>query len=211
MRPIGIFGGTFDPIHYGHLRTALELKLRVSLAEVRFVPSASPPHRQDALAAGASRVEMVRAAIAGAEGFVLDEREFGREGPSYTVDTLESLRDENPRTPLCLLMGMDAFLSLPEWYRWRDLISFAHIVVAHRPGWQASAGGELGKLFDQCNTIDVEALRETLCGRIYVSPVTQLEISATDLRDGIRAGFDPRYLVPDSVRRIIIDSECYAA
>ena len=210
MRPIGIFGGTFDPIHCGHLRTALELRQHLGLQEVRFIPSASPPHRDEVSAGAASRVDMVRAAIDGEDGFVLDEREFDRDGPSYTVDTLESLREENPDTPLCLIMGMDAFLSLPTWNRWQELLSLAHIVVAHRPGWQASADGELGELLNCCNTNDAGALQNSPCGLICVTPVTQLEISATDLRDGLRVGMDPKYLVPDGVRRIIIDSECYA-
>lgn len=210
MRSIGIFGGTFDPIHYGHLRTALELKQRLSLAEVRFIPCAEPPHRKEAPVAGASRVEMVRAAIAGEPGFAVDEREFNREGPSYTVDTLRSIREENPDAPLCLLMGMDAFLGLTRWHNWNELFTLAHIIVAHRPGWRASAAGALGEVLHDRNTREIAELHSSLCGRIYVTPVTQLEISATDLRDGIGAGIDPKYLVPESVRKMLLESEIYA-
>ncbi len=210
MGPIGIFGGTFDPIHYGHLRTALELKERLSLAEVRFIPCADPPHRNAAPVAGMSRVEMVRAAIADEPGFVVDEREFNRDGPSYTVDTLRSIREENAEAPLCLLMGMDAFLGLTQWHRWTELLSLAHIIVAHRPGWRASAEGALGELLRDRNTNEISELHGSLCGRIYVTPVTQLEISATELREGISAGLDPRYLVPDSVRQMLLESEIYA-
>ena len=210
MGPIGIFGGTFDPIHYGHLRTALELKERLSLNEVRFIPCADPPHRQSEPVAGASRLEMVRAAVADEPGFVVDEREFDREGPSYTVDTLRSIREEIADIPLCLLMGMDAFLSLTEWYCWKELFSLAHIVVAHRPGWRVSADGALGELLRDRNTNEISELHGSVCGRIYVTPVTQLEISATELREGLNAGLDPRYLVPDSVRQMLLEAELYA-
>jgi len=132
--PIGIFGGTFDPIHYGHLRTAFELWQTLKLAEVRFMPSGNPPHRVRTLADAALRVQMVRAAVADQPAFVVDDREVRRAGASYTVDTLTELRAEFPHRSLCLLLGMDAFLGLPGWHRWRELFDLAHLVVAVRPG-----------------------------------------------------------------------------
>ena len=145
MRPIGIFGGTFDPIHYGHLRTALELKERLEFAAVHFVPVANPPHRSAPLNDGKLRLRMVEAAIRGEPGFVADDRELKRPGLSYTVDTLASFRAElGADRPLCLLLGMDAFLGLPQWHRWRELLDLAHVVVAHRPGWEVPRVGELG-------------------------------------------------------------------
>ena len=209
MGPIGIFGGTFDPIHYGHLRTALELQRRISLAEVRFIPCAEPPPRDAEPVAGASRLDMIRAAIADEPSFVVDDREFEREGPSYTVETLGSLRSENPETPLCLLMGMDSFLGLPDWYRWEELVKLSHIVVAQRPGWRAPGDGPLGDLLQTCGTEDVMSLHGSLSGAVFVTAVTQLEISATGLRDALNAGLDPRFLLPDSVRKIIVESGCY--
>src|SRR5690606_32888062 len=132
----GIFGGTFDPIHYGHLRTALELKHVLDLAVVHFVPCANPPHRATPMTDGALRMRLVQAAIADEPGFVADDRELERAGLSYTVDTLFSLRAEFKARPICLLLGMDAFVSLPQWHRWNELLDLAHIVVAHRPGWE---------------------------------------------------------------------------
>src|SRR5204863_186003 len=132
--PIGIFGGTFDPIHYGHLRTAFELWQTLKLAEVRFMPSGNPPHRVRTLADAALRVQMVRVAVADQPAFIVDDREVRRAGASYTFDTLTELRRENPERSLCLLLGMDAFLGLPSWHRWRELFELAHVVVAHRPG-----------------------------------------------------------------------------
>jgi len=209
MGPIGIFGGTFDPIHYGHLRTALELLQRLSLTEIRFVPCADPPHRETRPTAGASRLEMVKAAVAEQPSFVVDDREFKREGPSYSVETLRSLRNEYPSVSLCLLMGMDAFLGLPEWYQWEELTELAHLVVAHRPGWLAPEHGALGELLLERGTAEVTSLHDSQCGRVFVTPVTQLEISATELRTSLGAGLDPRFLMPDSVRTMIIESGCY--
>jgi nicotinate-nucleotide adenylyltransferase len=154
---------------------------------------------------------MLEAALAAEPGFVIDERELERSGPSYTVDTLASLREEFPETALCLLVGMDAFLDLPTWHDWRKLLAFAHLVVAHRPGWQAPQKGLLGDLIRQHKTTAAHDLRERVAGSIHIEPVTQLEVSSTELRRSIRAGIEPRYLLPDSVWRIIVSTHCYAA
>jgi nicotinate-nucleotide adenylyltransferase len=210
MRPIGIFGGTFDPIHYGHLRTALELKVLLDLERVHIVPCANPPHRTAPMSDGALRLRMVQAAIRDEPGFVADDRELVRAGVSYTIDTLASFRAELPGRSLCLLLGMDAFLGLPQWRRWRELTTLAHIVVAHRPGWDVPTTGTLGELLREHRAPGAEELARKAAGFVHVQPVTQLEISSTDLRDSLRAGRDPKFLVPDSVREIIIETECYA-
>jgi len=180
--PMGIFGGTFDPIHYGHLRTAYELLATLRLPEMRFMPAGDPPHRNSTVASNELRLEMVRAATAGQPGFTVDDREMRREGPSYTVETLAELRAEAPQRPLCLVVGMDAFLGLPKWHRWRDLLSLAHLVVAHRPGWRAPSLGPLGELLVDHGTGTVSDLHEAVSGRIYIH----------------------------AVRRIIVESGCYA-
>ncbi len=145
MQPIGVFGGTFDPIHCGHLRTAFELWQELQLAEVRFLPTGTPPHRDQLYASPELRLKMVQAAVADQPSFVVDDREVRRSGVSYSVDTLTELRREYPHRSLCLLLGMDAFLGLPHWHRWRELLTLAHIVVAHRPGWRAPTTGPLGR------------------------------------------------------------------
>jgi nicotinate-nucleotide adenylyltransferase len=208
--PIGIFGGTFDPIHYGHLRTAFELYQLLGLPEVRFMPAGNPPHRETTFAGNALRLRMVEAAIVGQPGFTLDDRELRRSGPSYSVDTLGELRAEHPERPLCLVIGMDAFLGLPGWHRWRDLLELGHLVVAHRPGWEAPATGTLGELLAARGTAAVSDLHGLKHGRIYIHAVTQLEISSTEVRALIAAGRDPRFLMPDGVRDIILDTGCYA-
>lgn len=210
MQPIGIFGGTFDPIHFGHLRTAFELWQALRLTEVRFVPASNPPNRDEPLADAALRLAMVKAAIAGQPAFVVDDREMRRSGVSYSVDTLAELRAEYPDRSLCLLLGMDAFLGLPNWHRWRELFDLAHVVVAHRPGWKAPTMGPLGEVMVDRGTGTVRELHDKAAGRIYVLAVTQLEISSTELRQLIVAGHDPRYLVPDEVRAIIRETRCYA-
>jgi len=208
--PVGLFGGTFDPIHYGHLRTAYELWQSLRLAQVRFLPTGNPPHREPSLASTELRVQMVQAAIAGNEAFVLDDRETRREGLSYSVDTLLDLRRDFPERSLCLLLGMDAFLGMPHWHRWRDIFDLAHVVVAHRPGWKAPITGPLGEVMVDRGTGSVRELHAAPAGRVYVHAVTQLEIASTDLRQLILAGRDLRYLVPDAVRDLIATSGCYA-
>src|SRR5580658_6567784 len=208
--PIGVFGGTFDPIHYGHLRTAFELLQALRLAQVRFMPTGSPPHREAPLASSELRLEAVRAAVAGQPGFSVDDREIRRGGLSYSVDTLTELRREHPQRSLCLLLGMDAFLGMPTWHRWREIFELAHVAVAHRPGWKAPITGPLGEVMVDRGTGSVRDLHSSIAGRIHVHAVTQLEIASTDLRALILSGRDLRYLVPDAVRELIVRSGCYA-
>jgi nicotinate-nucleotide adenylyltransferase len=152
---------------------------------------------------------MVRAATEGQHGFLVDDREIRREGPSYSVDTLATLRAEHPDRSLCLIVGMDAFLGLPKWYQWREILQLAHVVVAHRPGWRAPGMGPLGELLVDRGTGRIGDLHESRAGCIYIHAVTQLEISSTEVRTLVSAGRDPRFLMPDSVRKIILESQCY--
>lgn len=209
LSPMGVFGGTFDPIHYGHLRTAFELMDAVHLAEVRFLPAGTPPHRETPEAEARLRLEMVQAAIAGQPGFIVDDRELRREGPSYSVDTLLDLRAEFAHRSICLIVGMDAFLGLPQWYHWREILQLAHVVVAHRPGWRAPDMGPLGELLVDLGTGRVRDLHESRAGRIYIHAVTQLEIASSTIRGIVRQGRDPRFLMPDPVCRLIAESGCY--
>lgn len=208
--PIGIFGGAFDPVHLGHLRTGFELLSVLQLARLHWVPTGEPRHRHSAIAPAALRVEMLQAAIANEPRFVVDSRELTREGPSYSLDTLLEFRSEWPQTPLCLILGMDAFLGLPTWHRWQELTSLAHLIVAHRPGWQPPEQGPLARLLAEHRTQERAELHARPHGRIYIHAVTALDIASSELRRIVLAGEDPRYLVPEPVRRIILESQCYA-
>lgn len=207
--PVGLFGGSFDPVHVGHLRTAWELLTDLALAEVRFIPSRTPPHRAAAIGSAAQRLGMLEASIAGQPGFVVDDRELRREGPSYTVDTLVSLRASQPQTPLVLILGMDAFLGLPGWHRWREIPGLAHIVVVERPGWTPQFEGELGQLYTERQLHEAAVLRAAPAGGILLRQVTQLQIASSAIRSLIAAGGDPRFLVPDSVRKLIQANRIY--
>ena len=177
--------------------------------EVRFMPCGDPPHRGETFADAKLRYEMVRVATEHQAGFTVDDRELRRSGPSYSMDTLTTLREEFPERPLCLILGMDAFLNLTTWHRWEEIIDVAHIVVAHRPGWRAPDIGPLGELIAEHGTHRVDDLHETRQGRIHIHAVTQLEISSTEIRDLVAVGRDPRFLMPDEVRDVIARSRCY--
>ena len=211
MSPIGIFGGTFDPIHYGHLRTAFEMLQALEFGEVCFVPSGDPPHRGETFADAELRLEMVRVATVNQPGLLVDDRELRRDGPSYTIDTLESFREEQGDTPIGLIVGMDAFLGFTSWYRWDEILDMAHIVVAHRPGWKAPDIGALGELITEHGTHRIEDLHANRNGYIHIHAVTQLEIASTEIRELVAAGRDPRFLMPDAVRDVILNTNCYAS
>lgn len=211
MTPLGVFGGTFDPIHYGHLRTAFEMLQALRFGDVHFIPCSDPPHRGETFAPAVQRMRMVELALAGQDGFVADDRELSRAGPSYTIDTLNDLREEFPERALGLILGMDAFLGLHTWHRWHEILDVAHVVVAHRPGWKAPDMGPLGDLIAERGTHRVEDLHNELNGRIHIHAVTQLEIASTEIRDLVAAGRDPRFLMPDAVRDEIDRSGCYSS
>jgi nicotinate-nucleotide adenylyltransferase len=199
-KPLAILGGTFDPVHNAHLRVAWEAAEQLD-AEVRLIPANFPPHRDQPVASADERAAILRAALRGQDKLLIDERELGREGPSWTIDTLIELRDEiGPERPLVLLVGADAFLGLPSWHRWGELFDYAHIGVLTRPGHEiATLPTELRIKVASRRTSDPNALLAPPCGRVLPMPVTPLEISATLIRDVLASGGEPRYLVPDAV------------
>ena len=209
-QPIGIFGGTFDPIHHGHLRVALDILEELNLAEIRFIPSRQPPHRTRPGATPEQRLSMLQQAISEQAGFVLDDREFQRSGPSYMVDTLDSLRAEWPQTPLCLLLGLDAFRELHTWYRWQAIPELANLLIMHRPGNHPyDLPTELKQWLTVSQTTDTVELQQHKFGRVLFHPVTQLAISATSIRARIAQGLSPRYLLPEAVHHYIDEQNLY--
>lgn len=213
---IGIFGGTFDPIHFGHLRLAQEAVSALGLQQVQFIPAGEPWQRGAPRAPASQRLEMVKLACASNPQFMVDDREIRRHGPSYTVDTLTELRTElGSDRPLCLLLGADAFLGLVTWHRWQDIFCLAHCAVAHRPGFaQSSWAGNMPPALQQAlaerQTTDPSALTKTPAGQILIYPLTPLEISASHIRTELQQGKSPRYLVPDTVLDYISQNKLYS-
>lgn len=215
MKPVGILGGTFDPIHYGHLRLAEEMRELAGLQQIRFIPAGNPPHRDAPQVSALHRSAMVKLAIADHPDFVLDEREVKRTAKCFTVDTLRELRSELGETqPLCLLMGGDAFLQLHTWHQWEKLLNLAHIVVGYRPGYTLeerihSAMPELRNHYQQrlCN---VDFLSQHPGGGIAELAIPKLEISATLIRNRVAENRTIRYLLPATVANYIYQHHLYA-
>jgi nicotinate-nucleotide adenylyltransferase len=215
MSPIGILGGTFDPIHFGHLRLAQEVAEQLRLAEVRFMPGGTPPHRAAPVASAAHRLAMVRLAVAGNALFTVDARETMSEAPAYTVDTLTALRSEvGAAQSLVLLLGADAFLDLAAWSRWHRLFDLAHIAVAYRPGfpvdtWQSRMPQPLAAEYNARLMHQPFSVHVAPAGGIVVVPIAALDISATMIREATRRGRNSRYLLPDSIYQYMQEHEIY--
>ena len=204
-QPLGIFGGTFDPVHFGHLRLAEESADALGLAGVRWIPAGQPTLRGAPTVSAAQRLEMVRLAIAGNPRFELDAAEVESAQPSYTVPTLERLRRPEvcgAQRPLVLLVGADAFAGMGHWHRWMSLFDLAHIAVAHRPGFPIDAARlppELAHVFAQRFCAEPALLAKSPAGCIVPFAMTQLDISATKIRALLSTRLSPRYLMPDGL------------
>ena len=206
---IGILGGTFDPVHFGHLRPALDVKLALGLEEIRLIPAHIPPHRGQPQASSHQRIHMLQTAVEGIGGFTVDARECERDGPSYTLDTLMSLRQDLPAETLCLLVGMDAFRGLPTWHRWRELLDHCHMVVMTRPLARFPDQGELADYIQRHRVWDINVLREHGSGLLCLQEVTQLEISGTRLRRLLASGEPADFLLPARVLEMIHTNHLY--
>lgn len=210
-RPLeGVFGGTFDPVHYGHLRSALELVERLQLERLRLMPSARPPHRVAPACAAEHRAAMVELAVAGEPTLVCDKRELAREGSSYTIDSLTELRDElGAEVGLCMVMGCDAVLGIPGWHRWRELLDRAHVVILARPGWALPRSGEVADWLREHRLAERGDLRQRPAGGIVIEELRPLAISSTEIRELLAAGLSARYLMPQPVLEYIRDHQLY--
>lgn len=206
-RPIGILGGTFDPVHNGHLRVALEACEHLELDHVRLIPLNLPGHRAAPRAPAESRLAMLR--LVERAPLVVDDCEIARGGVSYTVDTLVALRRRWPGRALCLIVGRDAFQSLPTWHRAGQLLELAHVVVAARASDAAPAAPGLDELIGSAQSLRVDDLHSHPAGRVYFLDIPLLPIASSDLRARRAAGRDLRYLLPDAVLDFVLARGLY--
>lgn len=195
-----IYGGTFDPVHNGHLRLAIEISDRLGVGYVSLVPCHIPPHRGQTGASSSQRLEMLRLAVASEPQLRIDDRELGREGASYTADTLRQLRNElGPDEPLVMVVGTDAFASFDRWREWQQIPDLAHVVVVRRPGPSLALSGQPARLLAERGVAGPEALHQRPCGAFLELDPPLLDISATGIRERVGDGRSPRYLLPDPV------------
>lgn len=209
MQSIGILGGTFDPVHHGHLRLALEAIQRLGLSEVRFIPLSIPNHRPPPQASNELRKAMLDAAVADESTLIVDDRELRRPGVSYTVDTLESLREELGNASIALLLGADAFATLEDWHAWQRLIELAHIAVVARPGEAPHMSATLQSWAAARTASNPAVLRETPCGSIVQLAPPFLDISSSGIRKRIADDVQVRYLLPDATYALIDQHKLY--
>ena len=212
MQLIGLLGGTFNPIHNAHLRLAQELADALNFSEVRFIPSANPPHKPAPKISALQRAAMVQSAIAANPLFKLDTRELERDGASYTIDTLISLQEElGGGVALCLIMGSDAFSKLNTWHRWQALLDYCHIILVQRPtsATQPQLAEELSVLLHDHYTENVSDLADENAGYIHMQKITALDITSTNIRALLAANLSPRYLMPDNVLDYIQHNKLY--
>ncbi len=206
---IGIYGGTFNPVHYGHLRTAIDIYERLALDELRLLPCALPAHRGIPEASAKMRLDMLQRAIKNHPQLCIDDRELKRTGVSYMVDTLASIRAEiGQKTALLLVIGSDAFNNLSTWHQWQKLFDYAHIGVMIRP---MISPRSLNDFYRQRQVSDIHSLKSVASGKIYFQQVTQLDISATSIRQMLAEHKNPSFLLPESVIEYIQAHQLYGA
>ncbi len=216
-KKIGILGGTFNPIHYGHLAAAQEVCDRLKLDRILFIPSHLPPHKLDEdVPAAMQRLEMVRLATADNPSFQPSDIEIKRGGRSYTIDTIERLRSDDPAAEFYFIMGIDSFLDIQTWHNWERLLSLCSFVVLSRPGYRfvdltridfmKQAADELS-MMDK-GELDQASVQSGLF-TIYLEQIPLHDISSTDIRARVKAGSSIKYLLPEQVEIYIIEHNLY--
>ena len=210
-KAIGIFGGTFDPVHYGHLRAAVEAMESLQLQDFRIVPAGTPPHRANTFAPAEHRLAMLKLALARYPELRVDVREVQRAGASFMVDTLSEIRLEEGDAPILLMIGQDAVNTLDQWHEWRNLFELAHLVIMRRPESKHIYSGALFEQIQPRLVNDPGELQNAPAGLVLPLEVTQLAISSTEIRRQICAGLSPRFLLPDPVIDYILEHGLYSS
>ena len=206
---IGFLGGTFDPIHFGHLRPALEIQQALNLQSLYLLPNYIAPHKEKTLASTEQRIEMVKLAIKETPELQLNTQELLRSTPSYTIDTLKLLRQQYPDTPICFIMGMDSLIHFNSWYQYQEILNYCHIVVSHRPGWDPTFNDVVSELLSKHQIQNPALLHDALAGFIYFQSTSQLAISSSQIRNLLAAKRSINFLTPQSVCTYIKEQHCY--
>jgi len=206
---IGFLGGTFDPVHFGHLRPALEIQQALNLQSLYLLPNYIAPHKEKTLATAEQRIEMVKLAIQDTPEIQINTQELLRSSPSYTIDTLKLLRQQHPDTPICFIMGMDSLINFDSWYQYQDILNYCHLVVSHRPGWDPTFNEIVTGLLTQHQTQDPSILHRSLAGCIYFQSTSQLAISSSQIRQLLATKQSINFLTPQSVCTYIKEQHCY--
>ena len=207
--PLALFGGTFDPVHYGHLRCADEARQKLGLKNLYLLPAGTPPHRGAPQATTKQRLEMLHLAKPEFPQLEIDVRETLRSGPSYMVDTLQELRAEFPQRPLMLLIGQDAANHLHSWFHWEQLFELTHIVILTRPGAKAEYRSDVARKIQRRLSTDVQALCHSEAGGVLYLEVSSIDVSATSIKSIIRLGRSPQSMLPDVVLDYISENQLY--
>lgn len=207
---MGILGGTFDPIHNGHLHLAIETQKALDIEEIRLIPVQQPPHRQTPHASPKQRLNMIELAIADLKGIVADDRELQREGISYTIDTVKSLRNEFEQIPIALIIGMDAFQTLNSWRDWSSILDYVHIIIADRPGNPAHLSNlELEDFYLQYRSENHSDALQMPAGQILKFDIPMMDISSTQIRYRLSNNLDARNTLPTKVIDYIHEESLY--
>ena len=209
---IGIYGGTFDPVHYGHLRPAIDVFCTLDLSEIRFIPTGEPAHRAKPVATAEQRLDMLVLATKHVDGLKVDAREIKRIGPSFMIDTIRSLKMDLPNEMFCLIVGMDAFLDFASWREWETITEQVNIVVTHRPTFNfdvMTLDSKLKNYLVRAKTTQKNDMYNHSAGKCFFCPVTQLDISSTKIRQLVRHNMRLNYLLPDSVEHYLSQNAIY--
>jgi nicotinate-nucleotide adenylyltransferase len=207
--PIGILGGTFDPIHLGHIHLAKKMLQLCNLQKILLIPCQQSPMRDPPTASATDRFNMVKLAIAGQSNLFADDHEIKRPGVSYTIETLKFLRQENKNTPLALIMAIDAFNKFDEWHEWQRILEFVHLLVANRPDFQKITNPKIIELLNKQQVTDTQQLQKKMAGLIYLADINPLPISAKKIRALIKKQKDASHLVTPKVWQYICEKHLY--
>ena len=209
--PIGLFGGTFNPVHHGHLRSALDICQTLSLRHVTMIPNFVSPHKQDGKVPAEHRLAMLKLATQDCQQLEISDIEINSPRISYTADTINHFRDNYPEYPLCFLMGMDSFVNFTTWHRWQEILKHCHLIVSQRPGYNIENNDDVRKLLEQHETKSIEDLSDSLGGRIYIHHAFPLAISSSQMRQAISDNHPITFLTPPAVEAYITKHQLYLA